>query len=152
MIGNRPVTFGGLITIGLSGLNTWIHRDAPQPVKEALKLLAYSGIVTEHASGIRATRSEVGTRYAVNLGALIAQEGNPGTTGLRIARNLTPKRMSEFGANHPAYQSLLAQVPSFAEPEVGAVLQHQLAKPIEVLDVTYWAVYQASRTWARHGR
>ena len=31
-----------------------------------------------------------------------------------------------------------AQVPSFAEPEVGAVLQHQLAKPIEVLDVTYW--------------
>ena len=66
----------------------WIHRDAPQPVKEALKLLAYSGIVTEHASGIRATRSEVGTRYAVNLGALIAQEGNPGTTGLRIARNL----------------------------------------------------------------
>ena len=68
----------------------------------------------------------------------IAQEGNPGTTGLRIARNLTPKRMSEFGANHPAYQTLLAQVPSFAEPEVGAVLQHQLAKPIEVLDVTYW--------------
>ena len=59
----------------------WIHRDAPQPVKEALKLLAYSGIVTQHASGIRATRSEVGTRYAVNLGALIAQEGSPGSAG-----------------------------------------------------------------------
>lgn len=116
----------------------WIHRDAPQPVKEALKLLAYSGIVTQHASGIRATRSEVGTRYAVNLGALIAQEGSPGSAGLRIARALTPKRMSEFGANHLAYQSLLAQVPSFAEPIVGAVLQQQLAKPLRVLDVTYW--------------
>jgi hypothetical protein len=52
----------------------WVHRDAPQPVIEALKLLAYTGIVTEHASGIRATRSEVGTRYAVNLGALIGHE------------------------------------------------------------------------------
>lgn len=116
----------------------WIHRDAPQPVKEALKLLAYSGIVSEHATGIRATRSEVGTRYSVNLGALIAQEGNPGTTGLLIARNLTPRRMSEFGANHPAYQSLLAQVPDFVEPQAVAVLQHQLGKPLDVLDVTPW--------------
>jgi hypothetical protein len=116
----------------------WIHRDSPQPVKEALKLLAYSGIVTEHASGIRATRSEVGTRYAVNLGSLIAQEAVPTNTGLRIARNLTPKRMSEFGANHAAYESLLANVPTFTEPSVGAVLKQQLAKPLEVLDVTEW--------------
>jgi hypothetical protein len=116
----------------------WIHRDAPQPVKEALKLLAYSGIVAEHAVGIRATRSEVGTRYAVNLGALIALEKTPTSTGLRVAKNLTPRRMSEFGANHQAYQSLLSNVPTFAEPQVGAVLNHQLAKPISVLDVTPW--------------
>lgn len=116
----------------------WIHRDAPQPVKEALKLLAYSGIVTEHASGIRATRSEVGTRYAVNLGSLIAQEATPTSTGLRVARNLTPKRMSEFGANHLIYQNLLAAVPRFDEPSVGAVLQQQLGKPISVLDISEW--------------
>jgi hypothetical protein len=116
----------------------WIHRDAPQPVKEALKLLAYSGIVTEHATGIRATRSEVGSRYAVNLGALIAQEATPTSTGLRIARNLTPKRMSEFGANHSIYQSLLSAVPTFAEPSVGVVLNQRLAKPLSVLDITEW--------------
>lgn len=116
----------------------WIHRDAPQPVKEALKLLAYSGIVTEHASGIRATRSEVGTRYAVNLGALIGLEAIPTTSGLHIARSLTPKRMIEFGANHAAYQSLLSVLPTFAEPSAGAVLQQQLAKPLSVLDITEW--------------
>jgi hypothetical protein len=114
----------------------WVHRDAPQPVKEALKLLSYSGIVSEHASGIRATRSEVGTRYTVNLGALIALEAVPATTGLSIARNLTPKRMSEFGANHVAYQTLLSEVPRFDEPATGAVLKHQLAKSLDVLDVT----------------
>ena len=114
----------------------WIHRDAPQSVKEALKLLAYSGIVTEHASGIRATRSEVGTRYSVNLGALIGLEATPAASGLQIARNLTPRRMSEFGANHPSYQSLLDVMPTFSEPSLGAVLQQQLVKPMTVLDLT----------------
>lgn len=114
----------------------WIHRDAPQPVKEALKLLAYSGIVSEHAVGIKATRGEIGTRYAVNLGALLSLESIPTSTGLTVARGLFPARMSEFGANHPAYQILLSDVPSFSEPGVAAVLQQQLGKPIEVLDVT----------------
>lgn len=116
----------------------WVHRDAPQPIKEALKLLAYSGIVTEHATGIRATRSEIGTRYAVNLGALMAQETTPTATALKIAQNLTPKRMSEFGANHQSYQALLSEVPVFTEPGANSVLTHQLAKSIVVLDITEW--------------
>ncbi|MDR7295847.1 hypothetical protein J2X16_001186 [Pelomonas aquatica] len=116
----------------------WVHRDAPQPVKEALKLLAYSGIVSEHAIGIKATRGEVGTRYSVNLGALLSLESLPTSTGLPIARGLFPARMSEFGANHPAYQSLLSDVPTFSEPAVAAVLQQQLNKPLDVLDITPW--------------
>jgi len=116
----------------------WIHRDAPQPVKEALKLLAYTGIVYEHSSGIRASRNEIGTRYAVNLGALMSLEATPTATGLLIARSLTPKRMIEFGANHSSYQPLLDALPIFAEPAAGAVLKHQLAKAVDVLDITDW--------------
>jgi hypothetical protein len=116
----------------------WIHRDAPQPIKEALKLLAYTGIVSEHASGIKATRGEVGTRYAVNVGCLFALESTPTTSALPIAQNLTPRRMSEYGANHSAYQSLLTEVPTFTEPNVGDVLRKQLAKPIDVLDIAHW--------------
>jgi hypothetical protein len=116
----------------------WIHRDAPQPVKEALRLLAYTGIVSEHMTGIRATRSEVGTRYLVNLGCLFALEATPTRVAFQIARNLDPRRMSEFGANHTAYQALLSAVPTFSEPEVGETLRMQLAKPIDVLDITEW--------------
>jgi hypothetical protein len=116
----------------------WIHRDVPQPVKEALRLLAYTGIVKEHASGMKATRSEIGTRYAVNLGCLFALDATPTTTALRIAKNLTPKRMSEFGANHAAYQSLLKAVPTLSEADVGEVLRRQLSKSIAVLDITEW--------------
>lgn len=116
----------------------WLHRDVPQPVKEALRLLAYTGIVAEHATGIKATRSEVGTRYAAHLGCLVSLESSPTATGFQIARNLTPKRMSEFGANHPLYDSLLAQVPKFEELAGRDLLALQLGKPIDVLDITDW--------------
>jgi hypothetical protein len=116
----------------------WVHRDAPQPVKEALRLLAYTGIVSEHATGIRATRSEVGSRYLVNLGCLFALEATPTIMAFRIAKSLDPRRMSEFGANHSSYQSLLSAVPTFTEPEIGETLRRQLAKSIDVLDITWW--------------
>jgi hypothetical protein len=100
--------------------------------------LAYTGIVSEHASGIRATRSEVGTRYLVNLGCLFALDAIPTTTAFKIAKSLDPRRMSEFGANHSSYQSLLSAVPTFSEPEIGETLRRQLEKSIDVLDITGW--------------
>lgn len=116
----------------------WIHRDAPQAVKEALRLLAYTGIVLEHATGIRATRSEVGVRYAVNLGCLFALEPYPASVAFKIASNLTPKRMSEYGANHPDYQELLEQVPNFETLDMSTELDVQLNKSVDVLDMTNW--------------
>ena len=116
----------------------WIHRDTPQHVKEALRLLAYTGIVTENAAGIKATRSEIGTRYSVNLGCLFSLEARPTDQAFQIAVNLTPKRTSEYGANHHLYQSLLSEVPEFQEPDMSEVLQRQLTKPIDVLDITEW--------------
>ncbi len=116
----------------------WVHRDAPQPVKEALRLLAYTGIVTEHSTGIKATRAEIGTRYMVNLGCLFSLESAPTATAFRLAKSLTPKRMSEFGANHPSYQDLLALVPNLEEIDQFEVLKGELGKPIDVLDITDW--------------
>lgn len=116
----------------------WIHRDVPQPVKEALRLLAYTGIVSEHATGIRATRSEVGIRYVAHLGCLIALEPIPTTMGFDVARNLTPKRMSEYGAHHPVYRPLLTQVPRFDELAETDLFRRQLEKSVDVLDITDW--------------
>jgi hypothetical protein len=116
----------------------WIHRDTPEHVKEALRLLAYTGIVTEHATGIKATRAEIGTRYSVNLGCLFALEAVPTELAFEIARNLTPKRMSEYGANHSVYQDLLSAVPEFSEPDMSDILQRQMEKSMEVLDITEW--------------
>lgn len=116
----------------------WIHRDAPELVKEALRILCYTGVLTEHASGMRGTRSEIGTRYLCNLGCLFALEPNPATSAFAVAKALTPKRMSEFGANHPSYKSLTDREDELGDIEEGFDLEDQLAKPNTVLDITPW--------------
>lgn len=116
----------------------WVHRDAPAPVKEALRVLAYTGLVTEHANGIKASRGEIGTRYMVNLGCLFSQESAPTSTAFPIAKSLTPKRMTEYGANHSSFKSLLDSNPLPMEASVPSALDTQLAKSIDVLDIAGW--------------
>lgn len=116
----------------------WVHRDSPQQVKEALRLLCYTGIVHDDAYGIKASRSEIGTRYSVNLGCLFTLEPAPASSALQIAKSLTPKRMTEYGANHSAYQPLIKAVEKYAEPEIGEVLKYHLSRDINVLDFPTW--------------
>lgn len=116
----------------------WIHRDSPEAVKVALRVLAYTGIVTEHSTGIKATRSEIGTRYLVNLGCLFSQETSPASSGFEIAKSLTPRRMTEYGLNHPSYDSLMKMNNINFDANMNIELTTQMSKPISVLDITNW--------------
>lgn len=116
----------------------WIHRDAPQQVKEALRLLAYTGIVTENGSGIKVTRGEIGTRYMVNIGCVLSRERAPAAVGYEIAQSLSQRRMAEYGANHPAYKDLIDMVNELTEPDSAAILREQLNRAIDVLDLSDW--------------
>jgi len=116
----------------------WVHRDAPELIKESLKVLAYTGIVIENAVGIKATRAQIGTRYLINLGCLFSQESSPTTSSLDIAKHLTPKRMTEYGSNHASYKSLLDQAPIISQTGLTLALSVQLNKPSSVLDLTPW--------------
>jgi hypothetical protein len=116
----------------------WIHRDAPQMNKEALRLLEYTGIITENASGIRATRNGIGTRYSVNIGCLVALEGTPTTTGTLLIQNNTIKRMSEYGATNPCYEPLSSKSIVQEESTSNQILRDQFDKSIDCLDLTDW--------------
>lgn len=116
----------------------WIHRDAPEVVKEALRILCYTGVLNEMEAGIRATRSEIGKRYMVNLGCLFALDANPASHGFDIAKALTPKRMTEYGANHAVYKSLVEAVGIKGDTDDSGHLERQLEKTIDVLDLTHW--------------
>ena len=112
----------------------WIHNNAPQEVKEALRILEYSGLIYEDAAGIRATRSEIGTRYMVNLGCLLASEATPSATGMKIIKASDIRRMSEYGANYPVYQGVQGKI---VGSETDA-LKEQLDKSIDLLELTDW--------------
>jgi len=114
----------------------WIHRDTPEVIRHALRLLEYTGIVQKGDDGIRGTRSEIGTRYAVNLGCLLALEATPTATALEVVRSLSIKRFTEFGANHAAYQGLVKSAPDYRNPDILQILKEQLGKSIDCLDIT----------------
>lgn len=116
----------------------WIHRDAPELIKEALRVLAYTGIVVEHAVGIKASRAEIGKRYVINLGCLFALEVSPTNSAFEIAKELTPKRMTEYGSNHPTYKKLTDHAALIASNGAKSVLNLQLDRPATVLDLTAW--------------
>lgn len=114
----------------------WIHRDSPLAVKEAIRLLSYTGIVTEHGQAIKASKSELGTRYQVNLGCLFSLESTPSKTVFNIARNLSSRKFSEYGMNNPAYNDLVNLVPKFEEIDLKNILSRELNKSIDCLDLT----------------
>lgn len=116
----------------------WIHRDAPELVKEALRVLAYTGIVVEHAVGIKASRAEIGKRYLVNLGCLFALEVSPTNSAFLIANGLTPKRMTEYGSSYHFYKRLTDQAESITNAAMTLALSVQLDRPAAVLDLTAW--------------
>ncbi len=116
----------------------WIHRDSPQSVKEGLRLLTYTGLVSESAQGIKGTRSEIGVRYQVNLGILFSQESSPASTALNIARNFDIRRMSEFGMNHSAFHEIANLIVDFTAIDSSSVLYTQLHKDISLLDLAGW--------------
>lgn len=114
----------------------WIHRDAPQAVKEALRLLCYSGILQEGEPGVRGTRSQPGTRYMVNLGCQFAIDPDPVRYGTSVRRSLSVRRMTEYGAHHPDFRSI--QDFSLNEEDIPSniALDRRLQTSIDMLDVT----------------
>lgn len=117
----------------------WIHRDAPEIVQAALRVLCYTGILTEHSTGIKATRSEIGIRYLVNLGCLLSLEATPTISAFNIATSLTPRRMAEFGKNHGFFSKLTKKeinISRIDNEEFNVELLMQ--KPNSVLDITSW--------------
>lgn len=114
----------------------WIHRDAPEAVKEALRLLMYTGIVGRLDSGVVATRRDVGTRYAINIGCLAAPSANPIAYISDLRRGLTVRRFTEYGQNFSQFAELAARVGKMVDSDLSIALARLLAEPVSVLDLT----------------
>ncbi|SFU26021.1 ORC-CDC6 family AAA ATPase [Paraburkholderia aspalathi] len=114
----------------------WVHRDTPEAVKEALRLLTYTGVLTKLDSGVVATRREVGVRYAINIGCLAAPSANPIAFISELRRGLTIKRYTEYGQNFPAFVEIAGRVGKMVDADISTALERLLGEPTTVLDLT----------------
>ena len=115
----------------------WIHKDAPEPVKRAISLLEYSGLVIELNKGLRATGREVGTRYMVNLGCLFAMEANPLSVSHQIIDRLSIGKYIEYGMNSPVFNDIKDKLQAIQDNDMAKSLELQISKPLDVLDLSY---------------
>lgn len=84
----------------------WIDRSTPEAVKEALRILEYTGLIKMQAPGVKATGSVIGTRYEVNLGCLLSQEASPVSRSKDIISRLTVRKLNEYGANSKYFEDI----------------------------------------------
>jgi len=117
----------------------WIHKDVPEMVKETLRLLCYTGTIKKIDDGVRNSHSKIGSRYEIKYGCLLALDPNPQKYSVVLGKNLDIRRFNEFGANHPAYQSLSQrELCEVQDEEIAKTVKQQLQQDIEVLDLTDW--------------
>lgn len=122
-----------------STIHFWIHKDAPEAVKESLRLLTYTGIIRKIDGSVRATRAELGTRYEIKYGCLLSLESNPHVESQEFYKNLSIKKFPEFGKNHISYSGSEKLLKSDDEQQYEESLRSLLQKSIDVLvALTSW--------------
>ena len=123
-----------------SSIYFWIHKDSPESVKEALRLLTYTGILRKIDSSVRATRAELGARYEVKYGCIISLESNPHSESTNFFKSLSIKKFPEFGKNHSAYGTIEdVSIAYGSDKQYQTSLNFMLRKSIDVLSLlTDW--------------
>lgn len=127
---------------GESSIYFWIHKDAPETIKEALRLLTYTGVIRKVDAGIRATRSALGTRYEVKFGCVLSLLSNPHTESKELYESLSIKKYVEFGKSHSAYGPILELTSAIDDDQAFRdSVKVMLAKSIRVLALlTQWQI------------
>lgn len=117
----------------------WIHKDSPEAVKEALRLLTYTGIIRKLDGSMRATRAELGARYEIKYGCILSLESNPHAESPDLYKHLSIKKFPEFGKSHSSYSGSDGLIKIDDEQQYEESLKALLGKSIDVLTLlTEW--------------
>lgn len=116
----------------------WVDRNAPEAVKESLRILEYTGLIRQHASGVKATGSVIGTRYEVNVGCLLSHEASPVSKCGDIISNLTVRKLNEYGANSKFFDEIKELDIKNDLENTSEDLNRLISNSIDILQLTTW--------------
>jgi hypothetical protein len=113
-----------------------VQNDAPELVKKAISILEYSGIVMLHTEGYK-MHNGIYNRYQINMGIVAASTTETDLAAYinKIAKNLSIKVVTEFGANSSAYGGINEISQEIDYENSGIDLIQLLNKDIDILDI-----------------
>lgn len=115
-----------------------IQRETPERVKNAIRILEYTGIIQIHTEGTK-VRTNIYDRYQVNFGVIVASEQTTNSVDrcTELYRGLSQKIYTDYSATSPAFKSLIEnEMINDSFENINLALEVILNKPIELLDIT----------------
>ena len=115
-----------------------ISRNSPEVVRQAIKTLEYSGVISIHTEGTK-YRNEMYDRYEINLGIVVLKEKQVYIQKRikEIVDNLSIKVFPNYGANSSSYDdySHLKNVSKF-EANYNEIMNKMMNMQISILDIS----------------
>lgn len=115
-----------------------ISRNAPEVIKQAIKTLEYSGVISLHTEGTK-YRTGMYDRYEVNLGIVVLKEKQVQIQKRikEIVGNLSIKVFPAYGANSASYRNYdnLKDISKF-EADYNEIINAMLTNDIISLDIS----------------
>ncbi len=122
-----------------SSIYFWVHKDCPEPVKESLRLLTYTGVINKLGSTVKVTRSQLGAKYEVKFGCIISLAKSPHLESKEFYDKLAINKHPEFGKQHAAYKDIMDFSLHLDDDNYKRSLDNMLRKSIDVLSLlTSW--------------
>lgn len=115
-----------------------IQRETPERVKNAIRILEYTGIIQIHTEGTK-VRTNIYDRYQVNIGVIIASEQTRSNVDrcTELFNGLSQKIYTDYSATSPAFKSLIDnQMINDSFENINLAMEVILNKPIELLEIT----------------
>lgn len=114
----------------------WVSRDVPAAAKQGIRLLTYTGVLSRIDESYKGTASQIGSRYAINIGCLMSGEVSPIPMITDLRRYNTLKKFTELGASRTQFVEIERRVGDLIEADFSVSLNVLLEKSIHELDLT----------------
>lgn len=114
-----------------------ISRNSPETVKQAIKILEYSGIVTLDVEATK-FRYDLYDRYQLNYGIVLLSttSANLAESSRYIIKNISQKKFPNYGENSPAFEGAAELILSNKENNNTGILDYVLNKEVFNLDIS----------------
>lgn len=114
-----------------------ISRKSPEVVKQAIKILEYSGIVTIDVEATK-FRYDYYDRYQLNFGIVLlaTSTSNFATTCKNIMNHISQKKFPNYGENSAAYEGIENLIIVDEEIDRKGFLNNILNKKVDELDIS----------------